>query len=128
MRDYDEERAMLLGLLESLADAQVLVTFNGKAFDIPLLQSRFVLARQRWPLAGAVHLDLLHPARRIWKLRLGSCSLANLERQILGIEREDEFRDISYRRFIFGMSARAVRTAWATFSATTARTSKHWHS
>ena len=90
MRDYDEERAMLLGLLESLADAQVLVTFNGKAFDIPLLQSRFVLARQRWPLAGAVHLDLLHPARRIWKLRLGSCSLANLERQILGIEREND--------------------------------------
>jgi len=90
MRDYNEERAMLLGLRESLADAQVLVTFNGKAFDIPLLQSRFVLARQRWPLAGAAHLDLLHPARRIWKLRLGSCSLANLESQILGIEREND--------------------------------------
>jgi len=90
MRDYNEERAMLLGLRESLADARVLVTFNGKAFDIPLLQSRFVLARQRWPLAGVVHLDLLHPARRIWKLRLGSCSLANLEGQILGIEREND--------------------------------------
>ena len=81
---------MLHGLRESLADAEVLVTFNGKAFDIPLLQSRFVLARQRWPLAGAVHLDLLHPARRIWKLRLGSCSLANLESHILGIERADD--------------------------------------
>jgi tetratricopeptide (TPR) repeat protein len=68
----------------------VLVTFNGKVFDIPLLQSRFVLARQRWPLAGAVHLDLLHPARRIWKLRLGSCSLVNLESQVLGIVREDD--------------------------------------
>jgi tetratricopeptide (TPR) repeat protein len=90
MRDYDEERAMLLGLQESLAGAQALVTFNGKAFDIPLLQSRFVLARQRWPLAGAIHLDLLHPARRIWKLRLGSCSLANLENQILGIERQGD--------------------------------------
>jgi tetratricopeptide (TPR) repeat protein len=90
MRDYHEERTMLLGLQESLAEAQVLVTFNGKAFDVPLLQSRFVLARQRWPLAGAVHLDLLHPARRIWKLRLGSCSLVNLESQILGIEREND--------------------------------------
>jgi uncharacterized protein len=90
MRDYHEERAMLLGLRESLAGTEVLVTFNGKAFDIPLLQSRFVLARQLWPLAGAVHLDLLHPARRIWKLRLGGCSLANLEGQILGIEREDD--------------------------------------
>ena len=90
MRDYHEERAMLLGLRESLAHAEVLITFNGKAFDIPLLQSRFVLARQRWPLADTVHLDLLHPARRIWKLRLGGCSLANLESQILGIEREDD--------------------------------------
>ena len=90
MRDYDEESAMLRGLRESLADAQVLVTFNGKAFDVPLLQSRFVLARQRWPLAGVVHLDLLHPARRIWKMRLGSCSLANLESQILDIERGDD--------------------------------------
>ncbi|HEX2522413.1 MAG TPA: ribonuclease H-like domain-containing protein, partial [Terriglobia bacterium] len=90
MRDYNEERAVLLALRESLEDAEVLVTFNGKAFDIPLLQSRFVLARQRWPLAGAVHLDLLHPARRIWKLRLGVCSLANLESQILGIEREND--------------------------------------
>jgi uncharacterized protein len=90
MRDYHEEPAMLLGLRESLGDAEVVVTFNGKAFDIPLLQSRFVLARQRWPAAGAAHLDLLHPARRIWKLRLGGCSLANLESQILGIEREDD--------------------------------------
>jgi len=90
MRDYHEERAMLAALNERLADAQALVTFNGKAFDIPLLQSRFVLARQRWPLAGAVHLDLLHPARRIWKLRLGHCSLANLESQVLGIGRGDD--------------------------------------
>jgi len=90
MRDYHEERAMLLGLRESLADAKVLVTFNGKAFDIPLLQSRFVLAREHWPLAGVVHLDLLHPARRIWKLRLGSCCLANLESHVLGIVRDDD--------------------------------------
>ncbi|MGH6629151.1 MAG: ribonuclease H-like domain-containing protein, partial [Burkholderiales bacterium] len=90
MRDYHEERAMLLGLQESLAGAEALITFNGKAFDIPLLQSRFVLARQSWPLAGVVHLDLLHPARRIWKLRLGNCCLANLESHILGIEREND--------------------------------------
>jgi uncharacterized protein len=90
MRDYHEERAMLTGLRESLAGAQVLVTFNGKAFDLPLLQSRFVLARQRWPLAGVAHLDLLHPARRIWKLRLGNCCLANLENHILGIARKED--------------------------------------
>ena len=88
MRDYDEERPMLMELQESLAGAQAFVTFNGKAFDIPLLQSRFVLARQRWPLARAVHLDLLHPARRIWKLRLGSCCLASLETRVLGVIRD----------------------------------------
>jgi uncharacterized protein len=90
MRDYHEERAMLLGLQQNIADVQLLVTFNGKAFDIPLLQSRFVLARQRWPLAEMLHLDLLHPARRLWKLRLGNCCLANLESQLFGIEREDD--------------------------------------
>ncbi|MCI0624559.1 MAG: ribonuclease H-like domain-containing protein [Acidobacteria bacterium] len=90
MRDYHEERAMLLALQESLATTQVLVTFNGKAFDVPLLQSRFVLARQRWPLARALHLDLLHPARRLWKLRLGNCCLANLESELFGIEREED--------------------------------------
>jgi uncharacterized protein YprB with RNaseH-like and TPR domain len=92
MRDYHEERTMLIRLREILADAQALVTFNGKAFDIPLLQSRFVLARQRWPLADVVHLDLLHPARRLWKLRLGNCCLANLESQLFGIEREDDIQ------------------------------------
>lgn len=90
MRDYHEERAMLVALQERLAHADGLVTFNGKAFDLPLLQSRFVLARQRWPLDGVVHLDLLHPARRIWQRRLGDCSLANLESHILGIGRQND--------------------------------------
>ncbi len=90
MRDYPEERAMLLALQERLEGVQLLVTFNGKSFDIPLLQSRFVLAKLKWPLANAAHLDLLHPARRLWKLRLGDCSLDNLEREILGIRREGD--------------------------------------
>lgn len=88
MRDYHEERAMLLALRERLSGIEVLVTFNGKAFDVPLLQSRFVMARQQWPLAEVSHLDLLYPARRLWKLRLGDCSLSNLETQLLQTRRE----------------------------------------
>lgn len=88
MRDYPEERAMLLALEERLAGIQLLVTFNGKSFDVPLLQSRFVMSRMKWPLSGVTHLDLLHPARRLWKLRLSDCSLDNLEREVLGIHRQ----------------------------------------
>jgi uncharacterized protein len=52
------------------------------------LESRFVLARLSWPLSQVPHLDLLHPARRLWKLCLGDCSLTNLERRLLAMERE----------------------------------------
>jgi uncharacterized protein YprB with RNaseH-like and TPR domain len=88
MRDFHEERALLLELQERLAQVQVLVTFNGKSFDLPLLESRFVLARLSWPLSQVSHLDLLHPARRLWKLRLGDCSLTNLEKRLLAMDRQ----------------------------------------
>jgi tetratricopeptide (TPR) repeat protein len=67
-----------------------LITFNGKSFDIPLLKSRFTLARRAWPLDSVSHVDLLFPARRIWKRRLGDCRLGNLEKEILGDERLED--------------------------------------
>jgi uncharacterized protein YprB with RNaseH-like and TPR domain len=90
MRDFDEEGALLSALEERLGQLQVLITFNGKCFDLPLLASRFVLHRRSWPLNHNTHLDLLHPARRLWKLRLRDCSLGNLEKQVLGVEREND--------------------------------------
>ncbi len=90
MRDYCEERAMLLALQERLAEAQLLVTFNGKSFDVPLLESRCILSRVRSAVAGLNHIDLLYPARRLWKLRLGTCTLENLEREILGETRSSD--------------------------------------
>lgn len=87
MRDYSEERA-LIGLVDEIASSlSGVVSFNGKAFDVPLLESRFVMSRQRFPLSGAPHLDLLFTARRLWRLRLESCSLSHLEPDILGLER-----------------------------------------
>jgi tetratricopeptide (TPR) repeat protein len=64
------------------------VTFNGGAFDLPLLETRFVLARRRWPEPPS--LDLLRPARRVWTARFADCRLATLEREVLGLVREDD--------------------------------------
>lgn len=90
LRDYDEEKAALMALSEALGRHDGLVTYNGRAFDVPLLETRYTLARLRSPFSRLVHLDLLHPARRLWKLRLESCQLTHLEKEILGIAREGD--------------------------------------
>lgn len=90
MRDYNEEPALLRALNELLASYKGLVTFNGKAFDWNLLQARFTFNRFRPSLKNPVHIDLLFPSRRIWKLKLESCRLASLEENILGEHRIDD--------------------------------------
>jgi uncharacterized protein YprB with RNaseH-like and TPR domain len=90
MRNPGEERAQLHLVEDTLSNCTGIVSFNGRAFDLPLIQSRFILARMPFPLAGAPHLDLLPPARRIWRARYGSCSLGNLERNVLGYQRTAE--------------------------------------
>jgi uncharacterized protein YprB with RNaseH-like and TPR domain len=90
MRDYGEEPALVAVLEETLEPLSGIVSFNGKAFDVPMLESRFILSRKRFPLSSAPHLDLLHTARRLWRLRLESCRLSTLETEILGLEREGD--------------------------------------
>jgi uncharacterized protein YprB with RNaseH-like and TPR domain len=90
MRDYDEERAVLAAVRERLEEAEMLVTYNGKAFDLNLLNTRFTLSRMRLKVAEIPHLDLLFTSRRLWKRRLEDCSLSNVERHLLGFEREDD--------------------------------------
>jgi uncharacterized protein YprB with RNaseH-like and TPR domain len=90
MRDYVEEPAQLLALGELLDGMEAVVSFNGKSFDMPLLETRFVMTRQPPRLVDAPHLDLLVPARRFWKHRLASCALSNLEVEILGLQRTQE--------------------------------------
>jgi hypothetical protein len=90
LRDYPEEKAMLEALAETLGACEGIVTFNGKTFDVPLLETRYALARMKSPLDRLVHFDALHPARRLWKLRLESCKLTDLEEAILGISREGD--------------------------------------
>jgi uncharacterized protein YprB with RNaseH-like and TPR domain len=90
MRDYGEEPSLLRRLDEYLAQFDVLITYNGKAYDQPLLETRFRMSRARHPFDRLQHLDLLFGARRLWKLRLDSCRLVDLESQILGVEREGD--------------------------------------
>jgi hypothetical protein len=81
------EEAPILELLERrLREASMIVTYNGKAFDVPLLRARFVMNRMARP-AEPPHLDLLHVARRVHKHRLDACNLASIESEVLGRER-----------------------------------------
>jgi uncharacterized protein YprB with RNaseH-like and TPR domain len=90
MRDYEEEPALISLLEETMEPLSGIVSFNGKAFDVPLLETRFILSRRRFPLSTAPHLDLLHMARRLWRLRLENCQLSTLETEILGLERHGD--------------------------------------
>jgi uncharacterized protein len=85
-----DERTFLDELQRFLARFPVIVTFNGKAFDLPLLDTRYRLHRRPGPFTDPPHVDLLHPARRIWKRRLASCALSSLETEILGVSRTVE--------------------------------------
>jgi uncharacterized protein YprB with RNaseH-like and TPR domain len=87
MREHSEEHSLLVALAERMAERRVLVTFNGKSFDWPLLETRYRMTRTIRLPAPRAHLDLLHPARNLWRLRLGSVRLAELERHVLGWNR-----------------------------------------
>jgi uncharacterized protein YprB with RNaseH-like and TPR domain len=90
MRDFGEEASQLSALTEHLKQFDVLITYNGRTYDQPLLETRFRMVRQRPPFSSLEHLDLLFGARRLWNLRFDSCRLVELENQILGVERQGD--------------------------------------
>ncbi len=89
LRSPGEEGPMLLRIAARMREASMLVSFNGKAFDMPLLRTRFAMARMEAP-REAPHLDLVHVARRIHKARGGSCKLKAIEDRVLGFVREND--------------------------------------
>lgn len=93
MRDFTEEHSVLHELSARVMERPVLITFNGKSFDWPLLENRFTMTRAIAVPTLAAHLDLLHPARALWKLRLGSVRLVELERRVLDPQRLGWSRD-----------------------------------
>ncbi|MGB6979866.1 MAG: ribonuclease H-like domain-containing protein [Candidatus Acidiferrales bacterium] len=101
MRDHSEEHSVLEELAARLADRSVLVTFNGKSFDWPLLETRYRMTRSIRTPALRAHLDFLHPARHLWRLKIGSVRLAELERQVLGLRREGDVISSLIPQFYF---------------------------
>ncbi len=90
MRHPGEEPALLAGLTAFMDGMQAVVTYNGKSFDIPLLNTRYTLMGMDTPFKSVDHFDLLPLARRLWKIRLESRTLGNVENQILGVVRGGE--------------------------------------
>jgi uncharacterized protein YprB with RNaseH-like and TPR domain len=105
----EREGALLRALGDYVEPFEAVVTYNGKIFDVPLLETRFILSRLRRDIRALPHLDLLFAARRFYRDRFGSCRLGEIERQVLGLTRHEDvpgfevpslyFRYQRYRRF-----------------------------
>lgn len=87
LRSPSEEASLLHGVAAALQDKVGLVTYNGRTFDVPIVQNRFTLARRRFDLYTYPNLDLLPAARRLWRGRYDNCSLGTLETEVLGLRR-----------------------------------------
>jgi uncharacterized protein YprB with RNaseH-like and TPR domain len=90
LSDFNQEDALLWAVGQYLKDAGVLVSYNGRTFDWPLLQTRLVMRRvdPAWP--SPPHLDLLTLARRIFKPRLPDCALQTIEQAVLELHRTED--------------------------------------
>lgn len=88
--DYSDEAAMLEALLNEFCRDRVIVTYNGAAFDLPVLRDRMIINRVARKLDMDRHIDLLHPARRLFRRRFGDCSLVNVEQELFEFYRNDE--------------------------------------
>jgi uncharacterized protein YprB with RNaseH-like and TPR domain len=117
MRTMAAERAMLDAFRAWIAPDTVLVSYNGKCYDAPLLATRYRLARMANPLAGLQHVDLLYPARRRYRGVYENCRLATIERQVLRIVREDDLpgseAPAAWLSFLRGGSAQTLRRVLA---------------
>jgi len=89
LRDHDDELAMLQILGDFIASKSGLVTFNGQTFDLPLLENRFLMNRMHGTFRQLPHIDLLPLSRRLWRTRIGSVALGNLEKELLAVRRTE---------------------------------------
>jgi uncharacterized protein YprB with RNaseH-like and TPR domain len=107
MTQYADERPMLQTVARELARAGAIVSFNGKSFDAPVLETRYLFHRLAWFGADMPHIDVLHPARQFWKRE--ECSLVALEQQLIGHRRVSDVPgfEIPARYFQFVRSGNA---------------------
>lgn len=128
LTSYASERALLCAVAECFGATSLLVTYNGKTFDVPVMETRWLFHRMPLPLEAVRHFDMLHPARRLWRTRLragasaragegtapdgteGGCRLGTLERVLCGVNRVGDIpgMDIPARYFRFLRSGDAL--------------------
>jgi len=110
LTSYASERALLDAVASCFDAASLLVTYNGKTFDVPVMETRWMFHRMRMPLESVRHFDMVHPARRLWRARDGSidgdaggCRLTTLERVLCDVRRVGDIpgMDIPGRYFAF---------------------------
>ncbi len=107
LTSYASERALLCAVAECFGATSLLVTYNGKTFDVPVMETRWLFHRMPLPLEAVRHFDMLHPARRLWRAREGdaegSCRLGTLERVLCDVTRVGDIAgmDIPARYFRF---------------------------
>jgi hypothetical protein len=87
---YAKEEGMLDILRDYCEQASMIVSFNGKSFDLSLLETRYLMHGQSSPFTKVPHLDLLHPARNLWNLDLQNCRLQTIEAEVLRFYRQDD--------------------------------------
>ncbi len=94
LTSHSSERALLAAVADFFKDTELIVTYNGKSFDVPVMETRWLFHRLQMPLADVPHFDMVHPARRLWRPRAaskeldeGGCRLATLERTLFNVNR-----------------------------------------
>jgi uncharacterized protein YprB with RNaseH-like and TPR domain len=90
IKDFTEERAVLHAISERIGSQNALISYNGKAYDLNILSSRFTLNRMENPFSQIPHLDLLFAVRRLWRRRIENCSLTHIETTVLNFQRQND--------------------------------------
>ena len=90
LRNPSEEKAQLAALNKFVNGGKAIVSYNGKSFDLPIINTRYIINQINNPFDDMAHIDLLHITRRVWKRRLKQCNLGNIEKEILGFYRTNE--------------------------------------
>jgi uncharacterized protein YprB with RNaseH-like and TPR domain len=112
LSSFTAERALLEAVGEVAANAGTVVSYNGKSFDVPLIETRFALHRLSSPFGELPHIDMLHPARRMWRGVDAACRLSTIEESLCGYVREGDVAGFEiparYFRYVHAGDARPL--------------------
>ena len=104
LTSHSGERALLAAVADFFDEADLIVTYNGKTFDVPVMETRWLFHRMEMPLDGVPHFDMLHSARRLWKKQDADpcCRLSTLERRLFDVRRVGDVPGMDIPSRFFG--------------------------